>query len=685
MLLNRPPPYADESLSSWLYRLALDNYAKPASLLHHLRQTIAPAMPNLRQLQRIRDVTALTALARVAGVSAFTIYRCSLHRFAHIFALPQQLTQIQLDSSLPTPVFLAPKRVSSDLYSENFNWCPHCLEESRHIRLHWHIPLLSCCEKHGCWLFKCCPHCDNRVTEQSIVCGCCMDCGLHLVSIKSVLLEKNGTLHKQITTIMNWLYGRADDNSLQLPDAPVSMLICTLRGLRHSTQCAGDDWSYHVIPISLSAPPTLTIRTRRKLSIAEAGCLYATAFQGLMDWPNGLYKFLEAFRKRPAIKEASGLRREFGTLYISWFQRLWAHTEFNFLQQAFNDYLISHLPCYLVVESSRIRDYPNLLDRIDYLDLKRTAQYLGCCLEFTYTLIQDGHLTPRMLAGHRRCRWFARQELYELKQRWLDRVDVRQLQQLLGIDARPIRALISSGVLPRVPAEDCLRQREKTFVERRVLSDFLTRLQQVTQVQTDEHGSGITIKQLCARNIVPPLRYADIFTRVLAGNLLAFHSHPSLLPLNAYWFYLDDVTHLDTTLQDEQQWFTKQDAKARLGISWRCYYRLIETDYLRLTHIRGQRYCFLRSDFHTFCQQWILIGEMARTLCVHPNHLYALIRQQHDLKPVFDPKKMGYGCYIFDRRQFNRWCNALAHSAQRKQLAEDCTVFSKTVNEPLTH
>ena len=92
VLLNRPSPYEDEALASWLWRLAERNYLpSPTVLLRYLRDSLSDVTPIQRQLQHgLHDPALFTALAEVADVSVETVCRQTIHRFAHVLTPPDR-------------------------------------------------------------------------------------------------------------------------------------------------------------------------------------------------------------------------------------------------------------------------------------------------------------------------------------------------------------------------------------------------------------------------------------------------------------------------------------------------------------------------------------------------------------------------------------------------------------------
>lgn len=280
MLLNRPRPYPDEAFPSWLWRLAQRNYsASPQSLLRSLLPLTHP------QTYEPREPAMFRALVGLTNTSVETIHAHTLHRFAHLLNAPEE-PATALDCSTEMPLTLAPLRPNRDFFTLRFGWCPACLSEARYVRLHWHVPLVVGCVLHACWLLEACPVCNARIGEAEVLRGRCTGCGLVLEQVRAVAIPPDDLLLRLQREILGWLY-RREKSQLALLDVPVGVLLRVLYGLRFSTQRAGSDWNFQYVPVGVPAP-RLDILEQRSLTVFERGCLYATAFRGLLDWPQGV-------------------------------------------------------------------------------------------------------------------------------------------------------------------------------------------------------------------------------------------------------------------------------------------------------------------------------------------------------------------------------------------------------------
>lgn len=240
-LLNRVRPYPDETLASWLWRLAERNHVKsPQSLLNHLRRTL-PDFPLVtpRTLNRMGDETVLQEIADLSGASLADVYHLTYHRFASLLIHPERQNEVSSGISDSSLVF-GPSRISYDIYAPTLSWCPYCLVENQYVRWHWQIPLVVSCAVHHCWLVEQCPKCHTQMGEDDIIHGHCSSCDFPLTNTIPTFIPEQDVLLQQQSTLVNWLYGFPISPSLGLPDYPVRTLLYVLLGLRYAAQRTGN-------------------------------------------------------------------------------------------------------------------------------------------------------------------------------------------------------------------------------------------------------------------------------------------------------------------------------------------------------------------------------------------------------------------------------------------------------------
>jgi hypothetical protein len=672
-LLNRPPPYPDESLASWLWRLARHNYLVSSSLLMcYLRDSGVNILPSqIHRLNKVQDDALLAGIAGLAATSGDEIRQHTIHRFARVLILRSGLKSGNI------PDILQPKQSDKDFFAPRFTWCPICLKQARYVRLHWHVPLVVCCEKHNCWLYEECPCCQNRLREDDILQGQCAQCGYDLEDAGVVPVDDEILLMQ--ATVMAWLYNQPVGMDLNLPDVPVATLLRIMQGLRYSAQRAGNDWDFHYVAPEIPRP-NLDIVKRRLLTVFERGCLYVTAFRGLQNWPHGFISFLDAYRNRPAEKEPSGFRREFGVLYISWLMRFWKYPAFDFIQEVFNDYLIERMPVYQMMLSKRVKDYPELADRLEYLDMGRSRKYLKSSVLSIYRLANEGHLTIHRFEEDARCVWLSRQEMDDLQERWQRYVRLFDLKRILGLSPRLIHELIDAGWLSVVPANVGLKQ-QGLYVYQDSLNNFIGQLKKrvLTHVNVPERSILLLDVCICNGGSVK-LDLVQLLARVFAGKVSAYHPNETLLPLNAMWFEAEDVENLSETMKTEQDWINLTETPAYLEVGRRVFGHLLDTGLLQPQQRFGNKQLFRKRDVLALRERCITSAQTARLLSIPIAYISSLVRLG-SLKPISGPGVNQHGHYLFDRQNILAWKRQYVMYNEMKTMTTDIVALMRLLKQ----
>lgn len=672
-LLNHPQPYPEESLASWLWRLANANYLdSPSLLLRYLSQELAQPKPLMKQvLTNLKSPEWFHGLVTLTYTNATTIYKTTLHRFAHVLTSPGQ--EVVWMSLTTGEVFqLLPENINRGVYSARFSWCPHCLAETSYVRLHWYVPVLTCCTTHACWLLDICPQCGTRPTEANILTGCCEQCGFVFANARTVAVPETDWLFQQCATLMMWLYDAKLPQTV-LPDVPVNALLRVLQGLRYCVQRAGESWHGHHVPPNIPVQ-NVNILKQRKLSIYERGCLYSTAFRALLNWPHGFYAFLDAYRQRPLQLEDSGLRLEFGSLHSSWLSRFWKASEFNWIQNAYNEYLVDKMPVYQIVYSRRVQDYPELLEQIAYLDLCRTGKYLNISTYSVHRLADARYLTAHHFEGDTDSVWFAKSELDDLKQKWQQYVPFLHVVQQLGLSKRLVRELTEAQLLKVVPSMSTSKWRRIYFYPDS-LQNLIQCLRPYTVIQKSEESDHLLLRDVCIRHGSVKLNLVHLLSRILAGRLRAYHTDETLLPLGDMWFMRQAVEDLSDQIKDEQDWMNKGDVQAYMGIGYRGLQQLLASKYLVPQDGDGNKQFFARQDVEVVHKRVIFMHEMRQLLNI-PYVSISRLMQAGSISPLSIESNMPRHCYMFDRIAFNLWHQQYILLPEIEKLASELEIVA---------
>jgi hypothetical protein len=465
-----------------------------------------------------------------------------------------------------------------------------------------------------------------------------------MISSRDVLLQMQSTL-------MNWLDGSPDAMRLGLPDIPVAVLLQVWVGLRYAAQRAGNGWHFHHIPTGIPVPD-LDILKQRYLTLIERGCLYATAFRGLLDWPRGFCAYLDAYRLRPDNKEKTGLRREFGVLQSSWLRRFWKGPAFDFVQAAYNDYLVAHVPAYQTVATKRVNKYPELLQRVEYLSIPLSAKYLRVSTRILYRLAQTGYLTIHRFKQSDG-RWLSRRELDQLQRQWRGHLTTAEAACLLGVSCDIARGLLAEHLLQAVPANGGVKH-QSTYIYRDSLQELIQKLKRHITIQTFEQQCGVSLVDACIRNGGSGLGSPQLLKLICAGSLSAYHPCATLFPLNDLWFSPEVVENFASVFKEEQGWMSLTETQACLGVKRGVLHHLVTADLLHPVMSFGPKQFFRREDVLALRDRSVS-SEQAAALLNIPVSCVSELALHKVLSPISGPGINGHVRYRFDRSELARW------------------------------
>jgi hypothetical protein len=160
-LLNKISPNKDESLYSYIFRLAIANYFEHlGSMFKHLGSTAYYS--NINYLEA--GFKHYPFLDEFMKIHYQNVHQFILNKYNHILVA---------NNNGGTSGRLQDQRVYTRL---NTKYCPLCLKEDFYHRLYWDISLLTICQKHQVYLIEECINCKqnirlSRLMRNECTCG----------------------------------------------------------------------------------------------------------------------------------------------------------------------------------------------------------------------------------------------------------------------------------------------------------------------------------------------------------------------------------------------------------------------------------------------------------------------------------------------------------------------------------
>lgn len=175
-------PYDDETLSSWLIRIAQLNCTHLYALFSHSDYKRAIYKNDLDLIPYFSSFYGW--LSEMTGVSAKRIRDMSLR--THEGYVQEKITQHPKQQWIIT---------MGQLKAHGYRFCPKCLEEHAYFRKEWRLLFVNVCPRHNVYLSNRCSVCNAPIVPQLIdehntLLGC-YQCGHDLRKNRSQKLDKN--------------------------------------------------------------------------------------------------------------------------------------------------------------------------------------------------------------------------------------------------------------------------------------------------------------------------------------------------------------------------------------------------------------------------------------------------------------------------------------------------------------
>lgn len=671
LLLCRSHLRPDESLRSVLTRLTgLNCYGS----VRTLRRWCLKGLKD--NVSRPSEAETFERIASLTKIPWQVLYDATAHRFAGTLTPPG--TQVKLlDFPSGKEVPLLPSRIAFEQLrpASAGQFCPRCLEESAYHRVAWIPVAVSACLQHRRLLLDRCPDCWQPVTIEDIAEGHCARCGADLTEGHSRSIEDDtwGQFSQQV--IQAWLGVAPMPDEAQpysLPDQPPAVLYHILDGLRQSITGVRVDWKYlYQIPsdpqyrmlgpdvtIPYRSADGLSLLFDRTLTPEESYCLYATAFKGMVNWPEGFHEFLRAYRLRDVVQFSSKLCADFGGLYSEWLRKHWR--QIRLVQDAFHQYLVDDYALSpSVAQPSRCQDGPELSESPTYVTVTDAARLLGVSPKTVDRLVEVGllfryefpecHDFPERVR-EARYNFIRRTEVMELCDRWADGASLAEVTRWLGLSERIVLVLIRADLLfaergPEIDGSSCWMFSRQAVTE--CYYEVTKNLRRYTP------GSPTIDLDEAARILSAlGLDEADILQRVASGKLTCYLSWRSG-GLERMMFSEGDIRALLEESKLEKEWVSHKEVAQRMGVKNSSLSRWIESGLLPPVVACGSVCYFNQDTAEKFVTGHVFIDEAAEIAGVEADVVRGWTHEGL-LTPVSGPKVDLYYRNLFRRDDVER-------------------------------
>lgn len=494
--------------------------------------------------------------------------------------------------------------------------CPACLIDSGYNRRIWELTPVTACPVHRCVLLDECPNCTKCISwARREVCRC--KCGFDFRKVSLVQL---------------------DDSELRV--ARQIHLLCSLpTGVTKST--------YNIVDT-----PLRSLELRHFLS---AVFLIASQFKGFIDtsgkrfssfgnsdihvilsramgvfggWPSKYFLFLDWVRtQRNVTSPSTGVRKDFGQYITALYGQL-AASRFNFLRDAFEEYLTTRWDGGRVSLFSRLSK--TKLNKSRYVTRQEAKELLKIGNNGIEQFIANGKLKA-IIRHHKSSRIFLieRKSVQDLRGDLNGAVYLRTLEKKLGITRNRILELVNGRILnpllsPPVDSYgDWLFSGREVKALLHIINERVNRSRSLSRRDTVNFSSALMM--LTLRNI----RIAQFIRAILDGEIIPC-AKSSGAGLSCFLFSKSQLADYASTRSQgrPKDEYRMSEVNKVLGVSLNVAYSLIRKGILP-SHNKptksSSETIVTKSDIDQFNSKYILPARIARELNTESGFLTQLL------------------------------------------------------------
>lgn len=675
-LLRRRSLLPGESLPSLLMRLAKVNHYAPLSLVIGLALGRDTKKGFYSDISRFLSPTILERLTALTKLDPFVLYSSTYHRLAPITTPPEiAIGALKLADDTYVPLFTG--KIAQFQLRPGFavQFCPKCLRSLTYHRLIWVPIAVSACLEHKCLLINRCPHCGRPIRMRDIFETCCSRCQVSLVEAQpiDVLDDEFGLFSQQV--IQSWLVGdgASHPNTYLLPEEPTRVLYRFIDGLRMALMKVKPDWLYlHRLPITMQATASMREMKPQALTPYQSYCLYATALKAIINWPQGFYNFLDAYRgEAPRGKHSTQAVGDLGSLY-SWLELRWQHSAFAFVQEAFNQFFLENYALkHEIIKSSRYKKNRELVKLFAYMSVKEAARLLHTSAEMIKFLVQIGRLTKHESQDAHKFLRLDRSEILALQASWLDSISLAAAAELMGAPQKVIPSMVRLGLIQAEPgpSEGILKWRINKSSVVDLMNTLAERCLNIEKNTSSMMDFSTASRFYAGRSGLDSM---NLLLQARKGLIRIYYKKDQPIQIRSLFFDRLDIQESLTAFFAENGWVDKKEA-----------IRLLRTSHISLTQwvnsglILMQKYkisnVYDKKSIEEFLANHVRTKDAANILGVTVRDIYVLARAGL-LKAVSGPSIDGYSYHIFRRETILQWKNdwlTYKEAAKLLEVTED--------------
>lgn len=459
MLPFAPEPFADESLASYLQRLALAHFL--SSTQHLLRPV------ELRCKRRLSPE--------------------DLQRFAEHYALDAQ--PLIAMAAFPSVVGGLAR---STFLRQSAAVCPQCLAQKPYLRQNWHHALVTACSRHGSALIDCCPSCRQPIRhDQGVLTHC--RCGVDLSKLPLQIADAGNLAVSALISGEEHMVRSVQQQLGGLSSLPADI----------------DGFVVFLANLTRAKP----WRRGRSIPLCEAEELNRAAHYFLEDLPERFRAFVLRRIQQANQRQTTKFIAELG----GWYRQLtrdFDRPEYAAVVQIAAQCLVQHAVAPINRRMKQIGS--DLLGMKATYTTAETARLLGSSSDRIMAYVKAGRLRGQVLQGGSVEYCLVERAEVEAQQRLAaEAITTKEVQRLLNVSRHLRERLVESGVLQRIPESQRPLFGKGEFW-RADVEQLLARLGETGTKR--EVGATLSLAEINARQF-PRDQLTELYRQIAAGQL----------------------------------------------------------------------------------------------------------------------------------------------------------------------
>lgn len=556
----------DEFLLSYLIRMAqvncYDSFDTFANTIHQYSSVfgvrdslVNPARPETYK-----------ALSNLCCVSERELFEHTVHKYAGLFFLYEK------KEKLPSVKFSdgsCGQIINHETFRRNCRpllktaFCPECLKEAGYFRMDWHTLSTTVCLHHNVLLVDTCQKCGSSLSIFDIVYGQCKNCSFNLKTSDSISVDFDRLSILGQTILSSWM-GTGEPISL-IPGISPDTLFRVFSGIRYCIQTKAD-WKYlHAFPEYTDSLPSKKELAKWVVPNKYLHRLNISAIKPLLDFPNGLYGFWDAFREiNPRVNIALGL----GNLYWGWIEKRWLSEEYDFIQNAFEDYLVSRVNILNtgIAKSRRIQENPKLKNKFQYISYSLAAKELKSTAPKVIRLVKANMVEGNVCSDRRRTKVVSQKDILEYSEKLAKSVSLVKTCEILDVSPTLTKSLIHHDLLEVIGGRS-FDNSPQWAITLDSISEFQEKLRNVAiEAFSDDLTEHTTLVAISRQLAGWGFEVGDILSEVLNGKLQVYIEKGKQVTINSVLLPKTTPFEIKQKIISEGNWISEHDLANELGV-----------------------------------------------------------------------------------------------------------------------